>query len=232
MLRALGLARPICDSNLLEKPANTFKGPHDRSFAIRHHREGVALGRRGASARAISDRLVDAGYSSGHETRRRHDVSYLLRDRHSDTYRFAFRVAARASGGAREFASPMAAAGLGSRALAALCAGIGYDRNRLAVRVVSRLVAIVVLSRAASDAGFGKCGGRKGVRWLASGDGMDAAGGDRHPYRGGDGPHFHLPRPHHAADAAGIAASPAATLQIRMESRLAGRAGTEHHPAR
>src|SRR6266851_2101607 len=24
MLRALGLARPICDSNLLEKPANTF----------------------------------------------------------------------------------------------------------------------------------------------------------------------------------------------------------------
>src|SRR5258708_3822063 len=99
----------------------------------------------------------------------------------------------------------MAAAGLGSRALATLWTGIGHDRNRLAVRVVSRLVAIVVLSRAAADAGFGKCGSRKGDRWLASGHGMDAAGGDRHPRRDGDGPHFDLPRPHHAADAAGIA---------------------------
>src|ERR1700694_5384296 len=121
-------------------PANIVGEPRDRSFAIRRHREGVPLAHRGASARAISDRLVDAGYSPGHETRRRHDISCLLRNRHPDTYRFALRVAACSSGGAREFASPMAAAGLGSHALAALCAGIGPDTNRLAVRVLLRLV--------------------------------------------------------------------------------------------
>src|ERR1700687_72240 len=99
----------------------------------------------------------------------------------------------------------MAAAELGSRALAALCAGPGHDRNRMVVRVVSRLVDVILLSRAAADAGFGKCGGRENVQWLASGDGMDLAGGDRHPCGGGAGPYFRLPRPHRAAEAAGIA---------------------------
>src|SRR6202022_3141283 len=98
-------------------------------------------------------RLVDAGYSSGHEARRRHDISCLLWNRHSDTHRSAVRVAAGSSRGAREFASRMAAAELGSRALAALCTGIGHDHNRLAVFVVSRLVDIILLSRAYADVG-------------------------------------------------------------------------------
>src|SRR5216684_1280342 len=129
MFHAPGLARPpdLRFQTCSKKPANPLKDPHDRSFAIRHHREGVPLARRVTSARAISDRLVDAGHSPGHETRRRHDVSCLLRNRHSGPYRFAFRMAARASVGAREFASTMAAVGLGSRALAALWGGIGHD---------------------------------------------------------------------------------------------------------
>jgi cytochrome b561 len=36
-----------------------------------------------------------------------------------------------------------------------------------------------------------------------TGDGVGVAGGDRDPCRGGAGPRLHLPRPHHAADAAG-----------------------------
>src|SRR6476620_2127543 len=98
----------------------------------------------------------------------------------------------------------MAAAELGSRALAAILAGIGHDRYRVAVRLVSRLVDVVLLSRASADAGFGQCGGRKDDGWPASGDGMGVAGYDRHPCGIGDGPPLHLPRPHHATDAAGI----------------------------
>src|SRR5260370_14977417 len=109
MLRALGLARArFAIQTCFEKPANALREPHDQSFAIRHHREGVALARRGASARAIPDRLVDAGHSSGHETRRRHDVPRLLRYRHPDPYRFALGLAPPAYCCAPDVSSPIA----------------------------------------------------------------------------------------------------------------------------
>ena len=49
----------------------------------------------------------------------------------------------------------------GSGALAALRAGAGDDHHRLAVRLVSRLVGVVLLSCAAADAGFRQCGGQE-----------------------------------------------------------------------
>ena len=48
---------------------------------------------------------------------------------------------------------PLAAAEFGSGALAALCAGAGDDVYRLAVRIVSRLVGVIVLPDAGADAG-------------------------------------------------------------------------------
>src|SRR5450759_4206425 len=60
-------------------------------------------------------------------------------------------------------AHPVAPGELASRPLAAVCAGAGRDRDRLAVRLVSRLVDVLLLSRADADAGFGECGGREGV---------------------------------------------------------------------
>src|SRR6266705_6165773 len=61
------------------------------------------------------------------------------------------------------------------------------------------------LSGADADAGCGQCSSGKDDQRPASGDGVGAAGDDRHSHRGSAGSHFHLPRPHHAADAAGIA---------------------------
>ena len=45
-------------------------------------------------------------------------------------------------------------------------AGAGDDRHRLAVRLVSRLVGVVLLSRADADAGVGQCRRRQGHRRL------------------------------------------------------------------
>ena len=75
-----------------------------------------------------------------------------------------FALAARAPRCTGEFAS-VAAIKFGSRALATLCAGPGHDDHWLAVRIVSRLVDVAVLSGAGAgagagaDAGFGKCRG-------------------------------------------------------------------------
>src|SRR5665213_3327042 len=96
---------------------------HDRSFAIRDHRENISLADRGAAAGAISDRLVDAGYSSRHEAGRRHDIPYFLRNRHLPAHRRQAGVAAYAPRGTGKFAAAMAATEFGSRALAAVCAG-------------------------------------------------------------------------------------------------------------
>src|SRR6266403_1527988 len=74
----------------------------------------------------------------------------------------------------------------------------------IVLRLAWRLVDVLLLSRATADAGFGQCGGGEDDGWPASGDGMGVAGGDRHPCGVGDGPPLHLPRPHHAADAAWI----------------------------
>src|SRR6202035_3878060 len=156
-----------------------------------------------ASARAISDRLADAGCSC-RPTGPAHDVPYLVRDRDPGAHRSAVRLAANSSGGARDLASSLAAADVGSRALGALSACIGDHRYRLAVRFVSRLVNFMVLSRSAADAGFEKRGQRQGIRRLASGHGMDAVGIDRHSCGDSDGPPLRLPRPHHAADDARI----------------------------
>src|SRR6202035_2331231 len=84
-----------------------IKEPHDRSFARRQDREAVALAGRGAAAGAISPGLADAGHSSGHETRRRHDIPYLLWNPHAAAHRSQVRLAVDASCGAGAFASAL-----------------------------------------------------------------------------------------------------------------------------
>src|SRR5665647_1890640 len=129
------------------------KDPHDRSSAIRHHRQDFPLADRGASAGAIPDRLADAGPSSQHEAGRPDDFPRLRWIDHTGADRSAVDLAACPSGGARKLAAALAARDLRSRALVALFAGAGNHHYRLAVRVVSRLVAVVLLSGAAADAG-------------------------------------------------------------------------------
>src|SRR5436190_16527148 len=157
MFRALGSLRhaPLRFATRQETPPIHVRKPHDQALAIRDHREDIPLAHRGASRGAIPDRLVAAGPSWQHETAH-HDISCLLWNPHPDTDRAAVGMAAYPPRGAGEFASAMAAAEFGSRPLAALCAGVGHNRNRLAVGVVSRLVDLIVLSGSASDAGFGK----------------------------------------------------------------------------
>src|SRR3982074_815560 len=60
------------------------------------------------------------------------------------------------------FAPAGAAGEFGSGALAALRAGARHDHYRMAVRLVSRLVDILLLSGAAANAGFRQCASRKG----------------------------------------------------------------------
>src|SRR6202011_1344955 len=103
---------------------------------------------------------------------------------------------------------PLATVEFGNPTLAALCGGIGDHHPRLAIRLVPRLVDGVLLSRTDADAGFGKPRGREANRRPAPGDGMELAGGDRPPRRGGARPPLHLSRPHHAADAGGIEHDP------------------------
>ena len=87
----------------------------------------------------------------------------------------AVRLAADPSGGAGEFAC-RPGSGWSSEAvhwlLYALVLATTVDR--LAVRVVPRLVDALLLSGADADAGIGKRSGRQGDRRPASGDGMDA----------------------------------------------------------
>ena len=60
------------------------------------------------------------------------------------------------------------------------------------------LMPLPMLARDNAAAGKAIDGWHQAMEW-------SAAGGDRHPCRGGAGPHLRLPRPHHAADAARIA---------------------------
>src|SRR3954470_2208989 len=118
---------------------------HDRSTSLRHDGKSISLGHRGAASGPISPRLADAGYPWRDAARRRHDVSCVTGAGDPVADRPALGVAAHASRRAGEFTSALAAAELGSSALAAVRAGFGNDYHRLAVRFVSRLVHVFLL---------------------------------------------------------------------------------------
>ena len=139
----------------------------DDSAALRYTRESSSLARRGASGNSIPDRLVHAGRSR-RSARQSHDAPYFVRPDHPRADFVAACLAYHPSGGAREFATTMAASFLRSGALAALCIGSRYDRYGLAIRIVPGLVDLLFQSRSTTDVSDKKRGRDPSDRWLAS----------------------------------------------------------------
>ena len=144
---------------------------------------------------------IHGGMKSG----RPHDIPCFARDRHLALIilRFTWRLTHPV--GAGEFATTLATLDLRSRALG--CSMRWYWRPPSPAGCSRRFAAgrchFFISSRCRCWPL--KMRRRESDRWLASDDGMDAAGIDRHSCGGGDGSHLHLPRPYPATDAAGIA---------------------------
>src|SRR5579871_3872897 len=105
--------------------------------------------------------MADAGYSSRSDARRGHDLPCLVRGPHSLLYHSSSPLAADPPRCTEKLAVSLATVDVGGRPLDALCAGADDDADRLAVRVVSRLVVVVFLSRAVADAGLRQRGSRQ-----------------------------------------------------------------------
>src|SRR6185437_8465749 len=180
---------------------------HETSPALRHHCKSISLAHCRTAPDPIPHRLADAGPSSWHEARRRHDFSYLLWLFDSHCHRAALPVAADLPRRAGEYVATLAAPGFRTGALDALHPGACDDPDRLAIRLVPRLVGFLLLSVSAADACLRQRRRGQGYRRLASGGGVDTARLHRTARARGIGAPVRLSRPRHPAHAAGVVVS-------------------------